>query len=51
MQRGGNAAAKPFFQSHGMRLEKGNSELKYQSRAAKLYMAHLKKLIAGGCGH
>ncbi len=51
MQRGGNAAAKAFFQSHGMRLEKGNSELKYQSRAAKLYMAHLKKLIAGGCGH
>ncbi len=50
MQKGGNATAKDFFQSHGMR-DMGNSELKYQSRAAKLYMAHLKRLIAGGCGH
>ncbi len=48
MQKGGNAAAKAFFQSHGMR-DVGNPELKYQSRAAKLYMSHLKKLVAGVC--
>ncbi len=48
MQKGGNAACKSFFHSHGMR-DIRNPELKYQSRAAKLYMTHLKKLIAGGC--
>ncbi len=52
MQKGGNATAKMFFQSHGMR-DIRNPELKYHSRAAKLYMSHLKKLVAGVCvcGH
>ncbi len=48
MQKGGNAAAKAFFQSHGVR-DSGNPEFKYHSRAAKLYTSHLKKLVAGVC--
>ncbi|CAM9297278.1 unnamed protein product [Choristocarpus tenellus] len=45
MKRGGNANARSFFLSHGI-TDMGKTEQKYHSRAAQMYKAHLKKLIA-----
>ncbi|KAG5176538.1 hypothetical protein JKP88DRAFT_196646, partial [Tribonema minus] len=45
MKRGGNAAARAYFQSHGV-SDMGKTDAKYRSRAAEAYRAHLKQLIA-----
>lgn len=43
MKRGGNAAARAFFQGHGV-SDMGKTDAKYRSRAAEAYRTHLKQV-------
>jgi hypothetical protein len=45
MKKGGNAAAKTFFTSHGVTAtDMGRAETKYHCRAAEMYKTHIKKV-------
>eukprot|EP00953_Heterococcus_sp_UTEX-ZZ885_P041005 20943-Heterococcus_DN1.PRE.3 len=47
MKKGGNAAARTFFTSHGVTAtDMGRAETKYHCRAAEMYKTHIKKIIA-----
>jgi hypothetical protein len=46
MKKGGNAAARTFFTSHGVTAtDMGRAETKYHCRAAEMYKTHIKKVI------